>query len=94
MMDRVVRPQDSGLLEVTVTSVLPRDTFTAEVVIACDVTIPNTGDTPHLVREELHPYQTSSKLNMSCTKKVNHKSSFPFEFEYSVGPSHGVIQLN
>ena len=93
-MDTVVRPQDSGLLEVTVTSVLPRDTFTAEVVIACDVTIPNTGDTPHLVREELHPYQTSSKLNMLCTKKVNHKSSFPFEFEYSVGPSHGVIQLN
>ena len=62
MMDTVVRPQDSGLLEVTVTSVLPRDTFTAEVVIACDVTIPNTGDTPHLVREELHPYQTSSKF--------------------------------
>jgi len=58
-MDTVVRTQASGLLEVTVTSVLPRDTFTAEVVIACDVTIPNTGDTPHLVREELHPYQTA-----------------------------------
>ena len=60
-MDTVVRPQDSGLLEVTVTSVLPRDTFTAEVVIACDVTIPNTGDTPHLVREELSTFQHSSE---------------------------------
>jgi len=62
-MDTVVRTQPSGLLDVTVSSVLPRDVFTADLVIACEVTIPNT---PHYTREELTTF-TQSMLTSRYT---------------------------
>jgi len=62
-MDTVVRTQPSGLLDVTVSSVLPREVFTADLVIACEVTIPNT---PHYTREELTTF-TQSMLTSRYT---------------------------
>jgi len=62
-MDTVVRTQPSGLLDVTVSSVLPRKVFTADLVIACEVTIPNT---PHYTREELTTF-TQSMLTSRYT---------------------------
>lgn len=62
-MDTLVREQPSGLLDVTVSSVLPREVFTADLVIACEVTIPNT---PHYTREELTTF-TQSMLTSRYT---------------------------
>ena len=68
-MDTLVRTNPSGLLDVTLSSRVYRDVFSPDVIIACDVTIPNTD---FYVREELHPYQTSSKDRS--------QSIFQFEF--------------
>jgi len=62
-LDTVVRTQPSGLLDVTVSSVLPREVFTADLVIACEVSIPNT---PHYTREELTTF-TQSMLTSRYT---------------------------
>lgn len=55
-MDTVVKTAPSGLLDVTVSSIVEKSVFTPDVVIACDVTLPNT---PHYVREELTTFQHS-----------------------------------
>jgi len=55
-LDTLVKTSTTGLLDVTVSSRVSRDVFSPDVVIACDVTLPNTD---FYVREELHPYQTS-----------------------------------
>ena len=49
----------AGLLDVTVSSVLSREKFTHDMVIACEVSLPGT---PHYVREELTTFQHSSKF--------------------------------
>ena len=49
----------SGLLDVTVSTVVSRSVFTPDVLLACDVSLPKT---PHYVREELSTFQHSSKL--------------------------------
>ena len=59
-LDTLVKTSPTGLLDVTVSSRVSRDVFSPDVVIACDVTLPNTD---FYVREELHPYQTSSKTD-------------------------------
>jgi len=55
-MDTVVKTENSGLLDVTVSSIVERSIFTPDVVIACDVSLPNT---PHYVREEMTTFQHS-----------------------------------
>merc|ERR1711953_1462226 len=67
-LDTLVKTSSSGLLDVTVSSRVSRDVFSPDVVIACDVPLPNTD---FYVREELHPYQTSrlrSRYTSSCER--------------------------
>ena len=70
-MDTLVRTTSSGLLDVTLSSRVARDVFSPDVVIACDVTLPNTD---FYVREELHPYQTSSKARSESIFSLNFQS--------------------
>merc|ERR1711874_891611 len=58
----------SGLLDVTVSSRVSRDVFSPDVVIACDVTLPNTN---FYVREELttfHHSELRSQYTSSCER--------------------------
>jgi len=55
-MDTLVRTNPSGLLDVTLSSRVYRDVFSPDVIIACDVTIPNTD---FYVREELTTFHHS-----------------------------------
>jgi len=66
-MDTVVKTQQSGLLDVTVSSILSREKFTHDMVIACEVSLPGT---PHYVREELTTFQHSmltSRYTSGCS---------------------------
>merc|ERR1712226_1501838 len=75
-LDTLVKTSPTGLLDVTVSSRVSRDVFSPDVVIACDVTLPNTD---FYVREELHPYQTSrltSKYRSGSTTCVPRNSYF------------------
>jgi len=65
-MDTLVRTTSSGLLDVTLSSRVARDVFSPDVVIACDVTLPNTD---FYVREELttfHHSQLRSRYTSGC----------------------------
>ena len=57
-LDTLVKTSSSGLLDVTVSSRVSRDVFSPDVVIACDVTLPNTD---FYVREELTTFHHSGK---------------------------------
>ena len=57
-LDTLVKTSSSGLLDVTVSSRVSRDVFSPDVVIACDVTLPNTN---FYVREELTTFHHSGK---------------------------------
>jgi len=55
-MDTLVRTSSTGLLDVTLSSRVSRDVFSPDVIIACDVTLPNTD---FYVREELTTFHHS-----------------------------------
>ena len=57
-LDTLVKTSSTGLLDVTVSSRVSRDVFSPDVVIACDVTLPNTD---FYVREELTTFHHSGK---------------------------------
>ena len=58
-MDTLVKTGPSGLLDVTVSYQGLREDITPDVVIGCEVTIP---DTQFYIREELELYQYPSKF--------------------------------
>jgi len=67
-LDTLVKTSSSGLLDVTVSSRVSRDVFSPDVVIACDVTLPNTN---FYVREELttfHHSELRSRYTSSCER--------------------------
>ena len=59
-MDTVVKTDPSGLLDVTVSSLILRKDITPDVVMGCEVTIANTQ---FYVREELELFEYPSKFN-------------------------------
>jgi len=67
-MDTVVREQKDSSLDVTVSSLIPRDEITTDVVMACEVTIANTE---FYVREEMQLFEYP-KLTSRYTSHSNH----------------------
>ena len=61
--DTLVKTGPSGLLDVTVSFLGPRGDITPDVVLGCEVTIP---DTPCYIREELELIQFPSKFKQKC----------------------------
>ena len=59
-MDTIVKTDPSGLLDVTVSSLILRKDITPDVVMGCEVTIANTQ---FYVREELELFEYPSKFN-------------------------------
>ena len=59
-MDTIVKTDPSGLLDVTVSSLILRKDITPDVVMGCEVTIANTE---FYVREELELFEYPSKFN-------------------------------
>ena len=57
--DTLVKTGPSGLMYVTVSSLVLREEITPDVVMGCEVTIP---DTQFYIREELELFQYPSKL--------------------------------
>merc|ERR1712038_1527687 len=67
-LDTLVKTTTTGLLDVTLSSRVSRDVFSPDVVIACDVTLP---DTDFYVREELttfHHSQLRSRYTSGCQR--------------------------
>ena len=58
--DTLVKTGPSGLLDVTVSSFGLREDITPDVVMGCEVTIP---DTQFYIREELELFQYPSKFS-------------------------------
>ena len=59
-MDTLVKTGQDGLLYVTVSYLCPREDITPDVVMGCEVTIP---DTQFYIREELELFQYPSKFS-------------------------------
>lgn len=70
-LDTLVKTSTTGLLDVTVSSRVSRDVFSPDVVIACDVTLPNTD---FYVREELTTFH-HSELRSRYTSSSERTSS-------------------
>ena len=69
-MDTLVKTDPSGLMYVTVSSLGLREDITPDVVMGCEVTIP---DTQFYIREELELFQYPSKRFFSYTiRRKNH----------------------
>ena len=69
-MDTLVRTNPSGLLDVTLSSRVYRDVFSPDVIIACDVTIPNTD---FYVREELTTFHHSREYHYRCIDRTRNR---------------------
>ena len=68
--DTLVKTGPSGLLDVTVSSLGLREDITPDVVMGCEVTIP---DTQFYIREELELFQYPSKRFFYYTiRRKNH----------------------
>jgi len=66
-LDTLVKTSTTGLLDVTVSSRVSRDVFSPDVVIACDVTLPNTD---FYVREELTTFHHSELRSRYTSSSV------------------------
>ena len=67
-MDTIVKTDPSGLLDVTVSSLVLRKDITADVVMGCEVTIANTE---FYIREELELFEYPSKYDDEEFQVVN-----------------------